>query len=146
MRVNGACHCGAIRLEAEIDPAQVGVCHCTDCQVLSGSPFRTLAFTTRAAMVVRGEPRIYVKVAQSGRRRAQAFCPACGTPLYAADADSDEGPVSLRTGFLAQSAELVPHLQLWRRSAASWVDNLGAVPADAEQARLDALRAKAGSS
>jgi hypothetical protein len=40
MRVNGSCHCGQITYEAEVDPARVGVCNCTDCQVLSGSAFR----------------------------------------------------------------------------------------------------------
>lgn len=31
MRVTGACQCGAIRYEAEVDPQAVGICHCTDC-------------------------------------------------------------------------------------------------------------------
>ncbi|MEJ0023213.1 MAG: GFA family protein, partial [Alphaproteobacteria bacterium] len=26
--------------EAEIDPAMVGICHCTDCQMMSGSAYR----------------------------------------------------------------------------------------------------------
>ena len=41
MRIDGACHCGKISFAAEIDPARVMVCHCTDCQVLSGGPYRT---------------------------------------------------------------------------------------------------------
>ncbi|HET9046453.1 MAG TPA: GFA family protein, partial [Casimicrobiaceae bacterium] len=32
MHVQGRCHCGEIAYEAEIDPAGVSVCHCTDCQ------------------------------------------------------------------------------------------------------------------
>jgi len=31
MKVDGACHCGKIRYEAEINPAMVTMCHCTDC-------------------------------------------------------------------------------------------------------------------
>ena len=38
MHITGACHYGAISYEAEIDPATVGLCHCTDCQIFSGSP------------------------------------------------------------------------------------------------------------
>ena len=42
MQITGGCHCGAIRYQAEIeDPHRVSVCHCTDCQTLTGSPFRT---------------------------------------------------------------------------------------------------------
>ena len=45
MKVDGACHCGHIRYEAEVDPAIVVICHCTDCQTLSGSAFRTVVPT-----------------------------------------------------------------------------------------------------
>ena len=46
MKIDGACHCGAIAYQAEIDPQRVRLCHCTDCQVLTGSAFR---FTAPAA-------------------------------------------------------------------------------------------------
>ena len=42
MKIDGSCHCGRIRYEAEVDPAKVVICHCTDCQTLSGSAFRTV--------------------------------------------------------------------------------------------------------
>jgi len=41
MKVSGRCYCGQISFEAEIQPDKVRVCHCTDCQTLSGSAFRT---------------------------------------------------------------------------------------------------------
>ena len=37
MKIDGACHCGRITYEAEIDPEKVGICHCTDCQRASGA-------------------------------------------------------------------------------------------------------------
>ena len=45
MKIEGGCHCGGIRFEAEVDPAAVVICHCTDCQTFSGSAFRTVALT-----------------------------------------------------------------------------------------------------
>ena len=45
MKIDGACHCGYITYEAESDPEKVMICHCTDCQTLSGSAFRTVALT-----------------------------------------------------------------------------------------------------
>ena len=45
MKIDGGCHCGYIAYEAEVDPDKVRICHCTDCQTLSGSAFRTVAFT-----------------------------------------------------------------------------------------------------
>ena len=43
MQIDGRCHCGALSFTAELDPAEVRACHCTDCQVLSGAPFRAIA-------------------------------------------------------------------------------------------------------
>ena len=40
MKVDGACHCGFIKIEAEVDPQKVTICHCTDCQSGTGSAFR----------------------------------------------------------------------------------------------------------
>src|SRR3954463_5227240 len=40
MKVHGSCHCGAIAYEAEVDPARVVICHCVDCQTLSGAAIR----------------------------------------------------------------------------------------------------------
>ena len=40
MKVDGACHCGELAYEAEIDPERIGVCHCGDYQILSGTAFR----------------------------------------------------------------------------------------------------------
>ena len=85
MKIDGRCHCGAIAYEAEIDPAKVLVCHCTDCQSLSGSAFRVAVPAEGGSFKLRsGKPKVYVKTtAESGTHRDQAFCPDCGSPIYA---------------------------------------------------------------
>jgi len=45
MRIEGRCHCGFITYEAEVDPEKVMICHCADCQTLSGSAFRSVVLT-----------------------------------------------------------------------------------------------------
>ena len=40
MKIHGECHCGEVRYEAEIDPGLVSICHCTDCQILTGTAYR----------------------------------------------------------------------------------------------------------
>jgi len=40
MKLHGQCHCGAITHEAEVEASTVNVCHCPDCQTLTGSAFR----------------------------------------------------------------------------------------------------------
>ena len=83
MKVDGRCHCGHIAYEAEVDPGKVVICHCTDCQTLSGSAFRTVVPTNEGTFkLLSGEPKVYVKTGESGNKRVQTFCPDCGTPIY----------------------------------------------------------------
>ena len=134
MKIDGGCHCGAIRYEAEVDPASVAICHCTDCQTLSGSAFRTVVPARREHFrLLTGTPKIYVKTAESGNRRVQAFCPECGTPIYSA-APGDSPAFSIRVGTVRQRAELRPQVQLWSRSAQAWLDGLGSVARIEKQA------------
>ncbi len=128
MRIEGRCHCGKIAYEATVDPDTVGICHCTDCQTLSGSPYRATIPAPAAAFVLRsGEPKIYIKTAESGTKRAHAFCPDCGTPIYAAAAVGDPPTYSLRIGAIKQRAALRPRRQIWCRSALPWSTNIAAV-------------------
>jgi len=128
MKVDGACHCGRIRYEAEIDPARVVICHCTDCQTLSGTAFSTVVATKPGSFVLRsGEPRIYVKQAESGNERQQAFCPDCGTPLYSAPPVTGARVFGLRVGSIRQRDQLVPTEQIWCRSAQAWLADLPAI-------------------
>jgi len=125
MKVEGQCHCGAIVFEAEIDPHAVAICHCSDCQQLSGSAFRVNVPAAAANFkLIKGEPRRYAKVADSGARRLQAFCEHCGSPIYSCAADSPT-TYTLRVGTLKQRAELGrPARQIWTRSRLSWVPGI----------------------
>src|SRR5262245_46377981 len=103
MKVEGACHCGSIRYEAEVDAAKVVICHCTDCQTLSGSAFRTVVPTEEGTFrLLAGAPRVYVKTGESGNRREQAFCPECGTPIYSGPDGGGGKVVGLRVGTIHQ--------------------------------------------
>jgi hypothetical protein len=130
MKVNGSCHCGQITYEAEVDPALSGICHCTDCQMLTGSAFR-LAIPTVAGTfrLLSGTPSIYLKTtADSGAPRRHAFCPTCGSPVFAG-ADEDNPPTrTLRTGGLAQREQLPPRRRIWCKSALPWSLDIGSVP------------------
>jgi len=128
MKVEGGCHCGRIAYEAEVDPNAVGICHCTDCQTLTGSAYRVSAPAPAASFrLLRGEPKVYIKTADSGARRAHAFCGDCGSPIYAA-APQDTPTYSLRVGALRQRAELPPRRRIWCRSALPWSLDLVGLP------------------
>ncbi|MDH4052485.1 MAG: GFA family protein [Rubrivivax sp.] len=131
MQIDGACHCGAVSFTALIDPARVMICHCSDCQVLSGAPFRAVAMAATESLKVQGATKRYVKVAQSGNRRAQVFCPECATPLWAT-APENATSVVIRLGCVKQKAQLQPVVQIWQHSALPWLSELGSVPGTPE--------------
>jgi hypothetical protein len=128
MRVHGSCHCAAIGFEADIDPAAAMVCHCTDCRVMSGSAFRVVVPAPAASFVLNGTPRVYIKTAASGARRAQFFCADCGTHLYAgAPPPQASAFYSVRAGVLKEFDQVRPTAQLWQRSSVPWVYDLASV-------------------
>ena len=107
MRIDGSCHCGRITFEAEADPEKAGICHCNDCQALSGSAFTTFLPVPKEAFELRGEPKVYVKLYATSEKDPQVF--------------------NIRTGTVRQRAQLPPKSQLWCRSAMPWVTELDQV-------------------
>lgn len=127
MQVHGSCHCGSIRYEASVDPERTAICHCTDCQKLTGTAYRVSVPAEEGSFrLTAGEPAIYVKIGDSGARRAQAFCRTCGSSLYVYDADRPK-IYGLRVGCVDERAALVPRKQKWCRSALAWTVSLASM-------------------
>ena len=128
MHIHGGCHCGNISYEAEIDPGKVIVCHCTDCQELSGTAFRSVVFVPESQFnLIKGSLKLYIKTADSGNKRAMMFCSECGTQIYATSVDGADKVLGLRVGTARERGELRPKKQYWCRSALDWVTDLGAI-------------------
>lgn len=134
MKIDGGCHCGKITYEAEVDESKVGVCHCTDCQQLTGTAFRvTVSATDDGFRILSGEPKIYIKTsADSGNHRAQAFCGDCGSHLYVTSVGEGPKVYGIRVGTSRQRGELKPARQVWTKSALDWLDGIGDLPAKSE--------------
>ncbi len=129
MKIDGGCHCGAITYEAEADPEKVVVCHCTDCQTMSGSAFRTVTMVAEDDFTLKsGTLKTYVKTAESGNPRAQVFCPECGTQIYATSVGDGPKVLGLRVGTINQRDQLTPKRQIWTRSAQRWLHDLDELP------------------
>jgi hypothetical protein len=139
MKIDGGCHCGYISYEAEIDPVKVMICHCADCQTLSGSAFRTVVLTQEGTFkLLSGELKIYVKTGESGTKRPQSFCPQCGTPIYSSTLGEGPKVHAIRVGTVRQRDQLLPKVQLWFRSSQSWLSDLGSMPKIETQPIFDA--------
>jgi len=129
MQIDGHCHCGHVSYEAEIDPENVSICHCTDCQQLTGSAFRVTAITAAEDVRLTGHPpKLYRKYGDNGRPRLQYFCPECGSPLFTTGEGEDAATWGIRLGSITQRRELVPRRQIWCRSALPWLDKIAELP------------------
>jgi hypothetical protein len=128
MKVEGQCHCGAISYKAEVEPGTISICNCSDCQMLSGSAFRAnIAARADAFRILKGNPKTYIKIGDSGAKRIHAFCDNCGGPVYSAAAENLQS-YSLRIGTLKQRYELgSPVRQIWATRRFPWLPPLDGV-------------------
>jgi len=135
MKIDGGCHCGFLTYEAEIDPGRVLICHCTDCQVLSGSAFRVVVpVSEENFQMTSGAAKIYIKTADSGNQREQGFCPDCGTQIYATSVGDQAKIYGLRVGTCKQRDDLPPASEIWCESRQTWVPKFDKLPNHAKQA------------
>jgi hypothetical protein len=77
-RIEGSCHCGAVKVSVPADTFGVVACHCGDCQKLHGNFFAMLA-ADRAAVEWTGETHIQWYASSAKARRS--FCSTCGSRL-----------------------------------------------------------------
>ena len=126
MDITGGCHCGNIKYRAQGDPENALICHCTDCQLMSGSVYRTVLFLQEEDFeLLSGELKIYVKTADDGNRRAMMFCPECGTQIYATAVEtSAPRTFGLRLGTTDQRNDIVPKSEKYTQSKLSWIGDL----------------------
>jgi hypothetical protein len=130
MHIDGQCHCGRVTYQAEIDPARVSICHCTDCQMLTGSSFRVTVICSGGQVTMTGQPpKTYAKVGDSGRTRIQYFCSDCGSPLFVSGEGEHADDWGIRWGSIRERRELKPARQIWCRSAAPWINDIEGLPA-----------------
>jgi hypothetical protein len=125
MKIDGKCHCGKISYEAEIDPEKVYICHCTDCQIITGSAYRwAVPVAEEAFKLLAGEPKTYIKTSDSGATSHQLFCSECASPLYSTAIGDGPAFFNVRVGTARQRAELSPKTQYWCRSALAWAEEI----------------------
>ena len=122
MNIDGSCHCGKVSFRAKINPNNVLACHCSDCQLMSGGPYRTVVPAREENFELQGETRTYVKVADSGNQRTSVFCPVCGTPIYGSTLGDDPKVIGIRGGVVNQRTDLPPKRQIWCASAMPWLE------------------------
>ena len=119
--IEGGCQCGATRYRVEGSPVALAVCHCTECQRQSGSAFGMSLIVPKGSFrLVRGEPKKFTRIAESGRPVDCVFCPDCGTRIYHDPAKMPD-TLNVKAGTLDDTAGLSPDLHVWTECKQPWV-------------------------
>jgi hypothetical protein len=117
--LEGGCLCGKVRYSADAEPIFVGVCHCTDCQKISGSAYSTVLGIPADALKVTGTTKTFTKPGDSGQPTHRYFCPECGSALLH-DAAVMPGVMMINVGTLDDPSMVKPGMQIYCDSAQSW--------------------------
>jgi hypothetical protein len=77
--------------------------------------------------MTKNPPKIYARTGDNGHTRFQHFYPECGSPVFTS---GEGGPDDwgIRWGSIRQRDQLRPRRQIWCRSAAPWINDLGGLP------------------
>ena len=71
------CQCGQLQANVADDASPITIlCHCTDCQRRTGSPFGVIGYFPKEAVRINGEAREFSRDAYSGNRLTSGFCPS----------------------------------------------------------------------
>ena len=115
--LRGQCMCGAVRWSSAGLILRNLICHCTDCQKATSSPFTAFIGLPPDSIDWQGEVNHY----QSSQGSHRGFCPKCGTRLYFR---SDKWPheFHIHATTLDDQASYQPDRHVVNASKAHWVE------------------------
>ena len=116
-----SCLCGALHatIADDAEPMTI-ICHCTDCQKRTGSPFGVMAYFTRELVTIEGQAREYSRPTDTGNVFTTGFCPECGSTLLARGSRFPD-IIGIALGTIADPAFPAPARSVYEQSRHHWV-------------------------
>ena len=129
MEREGGCACGKARYKLTASPLVVNVCHCRDCQRLTGSAFVVNIWIERR-FVEADHSRLssIMLSAGSGKPHEVFHCPDCGTALWSKYHAAPGDTLLVRAGTLDRPDTVKPDVHIFTRSKVPWFDLPSGVP------------------
>lgn len=115
----GGCACGAVRFQCSVEPMAMYNCHCLGCQSASGSIFASLLVLPLDRISSNGRQQYFSRIVEGGRHDRHAFCPDCGSPLFAGSAVLPN-LLLVHAVALDHSAWFNPVADIWTIDAQPW--------------------------
>jgi hypothetical protein len=121
----GRCACNAVQFEFDAEPSFIAICHCLDCKKSSGGEAATFfAVPSDDFTLLRGNPKGFGYVANSGKRLERVFCPECGARLYTRNLESFPGTVFVTIGSLDNPGSFAPRVEMFVKRRLGWAKAL----------------------
>jgi hypothetical protein len=127
MRITGGCLCGAVRFIGDAEPQFQVKCYCRDCRRTSGAGHTALMGFAEGSIELTGEAREFRSKADSGNDIFRAFCPNCGSGIYARNAGMPQ-LIFVRASALDDPDLFSPQIAVWAARAPRWDAATAAIP------------------
>ena len=108
----GSCHCGEISYTFSGEPLRQVNCHCKNCQKTSGGPYLANIFVSEDNLLIKGSPKVYQHLADSGNQMTKKFCGNCGAQMFSLGSGRP-GIVSIRGGTIDNLEIIQPTLNIF---------------------------------
>ncbi len=79
--ITGGCQCGAIRYVISEDPAISLICHCRQCQKITGTGHAAQFSAPTGSTSLQGSLSYFDMTSDSGNIVKSGFCAKCGSPI-----------------------------------------------------------------
>ena len=112
----GGCFCGAVKYVVSGAPINVRVCHCQDCQRLTGSAFFVRALFPRAAVTIPGQLAEFHSSADLTRK----FCPRYGSQTFA-ERKRRANTIAITLGSFDNLEGICPSDHIWVSDKQQWL-------------------------
>jgi hypothetical protein len=115
------CACGGVSATTRGKPAIVSLCHCTECQRRTGSPFGVGAYFPRQAVTLAGATKTFRRqVENTDRGVSNHFCPECGGTVYWT-LDLRPQQIGIAVGHFTDPGFAPPARAVWTQHMHAWI-------------------------
>jgi len=136
MCIAGGCLCGAVRFVGDADPQFQVKCYCADCRRTNGAGHAAMMGFQDGATSFKDEAREFCSKADSGNGVIRAFCPTCGSGLYAHNGGMPD-MIFVRASALDDPNLFSPQMGVRAARAPAWDAVAGGLPAFATAPQRD---------
>jgi hypothetical protein len=121
VQYTGRCQCGNVSYEVMGEPVTSHACHCQECQKRTGSAFGISMVLEKEKFRIQGDLHTFDRLADSGFKITQFFCPNCGNTIYG-EVEQRPNAFVLFPGTLDDTSWFSLDRMIWTSSAQGWYE------------------------